>query len=710
MSHALDPLFRPRRVAFIGGSNLAPVLRYHREQGFAGETSIVSPKYREISGYPCHPTIEALPEPPDLAFIAIRREAAVETVEALAACGCGAAIVNAAGFAETGPEGAALQTRLIAAAGDMALLGPNSFGIVNFADPMAAMMDHLGCGNVQKGVAIIAQGGGFLCDSMFADRGLPITHMVGCGNQAALGIEACADYLLDDPRVTAVGLSFEGLRDIPTFRRAAAKARALGKPIVVIKFGRTAEGARAAATHTAAMTGVGEAWDALFDRLGVVSTRAESEFFETLKLFASGQVPKGRRILVTAVSGVMGVMLADHLAAAGFELPQPSPERAEALRKHLPGIATPCNPQDVTMAAWNDRARQRAIYETLLGEGYDAALMVQNYPREGMWDIAEYAAQLEALAAACEGQDVAAIQLAPMVDCFPKAARDETANLGVVPMQGLEECVAALGHAAYWQERRAALAAEAPETQGIPANPRTAGPTRHLDEADAKAALAAAGMPVPTHRIATVENAASAAAEIGFPVALKALDARLLHKTEAGALRLNLTDPAAVSAAAVAMGAEMAVKVPDIPLTRVLVEAMAPTPVAEIMASITHDPVVGPVMLIAGGGVQAELWGDSTLLAAPFTRPEIARALDRLKTARLLDGWRGRPAGDRDALLDALEALAACAGATGAREIEINPIIVSTRGVLAVDAVMSVPVPEATTRATNATPSQEGLA
>ncbi|MEL7140474.1 MAG: acetate--CoA ligase family protein, partial [Pseudomonadota bacterium] len=381
----------------------------------------------------------------------------------------------------------------------------------------------------------------------------------------------------------------------------------------------------------------------------------------------------------------------------------------EALRKHLPGIATPCNPQDVTMAAWNDRARQQAIYETLLGEGYDAALMVQNYPREGMWDIAEYAAQLEALAAACEGQDVAAIQLSPMVDCFPKAARDETASLGVVPMQGLEECVAALGHAASWQERRAALA-EDPEAHTIPAGSHSTRPTRHLDEADAKAALAAAGMPVPTHRIATVENAASAAAEIGFPVAFKALDARLLHKTEAGALRLNLTDPAAVSAAAVAMGAEMAVKVPDIPLTRVLVEAMAPTPVAEIMASITHDPVVGPVMLIAGGGVQAELWGDSTLLAAPFTRPEIARALDRLKTARLLDGWRGRPAGDRDALLDALEALAACADATGAREIEINPIIVSTRGVLAVDAVMSVPVPEATTRATNATPSQEGLA
>ncbi|MEL6768067.1 MAG: acetate--CoA ligase family protein [Pseudomonadota bacterium] len=709
MPHALDPLFRPRHVAFIGGSNLAPVLRYHAEQGFAGETWVVNPKYDEIGGHRCYGRLEDLPAPPDLAFIAIRREAAVEAVEALAAIGCRAAICNAAGFAEMGPEGAALQARLVAAAAGMALLGPNSFGLVNFADPMAAMMDHLGCGNVQSGVAILSQGGGFLCDAMFADRGLPITHMVGCGNQAALGLEACADYLLDDPRVTAIGLSFETLHDIPTFRRAAAKARALRKPLVAIKFGRSAEGARAAASHTAAMTGAGEAWDALFDRLGVVSTRSESEFFETLKLFASGQVPKGRRVLVTAVSGVMGVMLADHLAAAGFALPQPSPERAEALRQHLPGIATPCNPQDVTMAAWNDLPRQQAIYETLLGEGYDAALMVQNYPREGMWDIAEYAAQLEALAAACEGQDVAAIQLAPMVDCFPKPAREHTAALGVVPMQGLEEGISALGHAVAWQERLAELG---PGDAAVPEAP--SGPARQLDEAAAKAALAAAGMPVPAHRIATVETAAAAAAELGFPVALKALDARLLHKTEAGALRLNLADPAAVSAAAVAMGAEMATRVPEIPLNRVLVEAMAPPPVAEIMASVSHDPSVGPVMLIAGGGTEAELWGDSTLLAAPFTRREIARALDRLKTARLIEGWRGKPPGDREALLDALEALARCAEATGAREIEINPIIVGRQGVLAVDAVMSVPLAEPAAQPNAepnaATHSQEGLA
>ncbi|MEM8623122.1 MAG: acetate--CoA ligase family protein [Pseudomonadota bacterium] len=691
MPHPLEPLFRPRSVAFVGGTNMAATLRYHRDLGFAGATWIVNPKHAEIEGYACHASIEALPEAPDLAYVVIRREAAIEAVAALSAKGCKAVVCHAAGFAETGPEGAELQARLIEAAGDMALIGPNSAGLVNYVQPMAAMMDHFGVRAPEPGVAIVSQGGGFLCDAVFSDRGLAITHMVGVGNQAVTGLEACLDYLLEDERVRAVGLSFEGIRDPAALRRAAEKAQRLQKPIVAIKFGRTEAGALVAASHTASMTGAGASWDALFDRLGIVSTRSESEFFETLKLFASGQVPKGRRVLACAVSGVMGVMLADHLSAAGFELPQPSAERAALLRALLPGIATPCNPQDVTMAAWNDRARQQAIYEELLGEGYDVAIMVQNYPRAGMWDVAEYAAQLEALAGACAGRDVAAMQLAPMVDCYPAEARDETQALGLAAMQGLEECISAMGHAVAWGERAAALAGA-----NLSAGPAEAvgpieRPVERPDEAAAKALLADAGVPVPPAMVVRAEEAGDAAGTVGFPVAIKALDARLLHKTEVGAVRLGLCDAAAVTAAVAAMKAEMAEKAPHVPLDRVLVEAMAMDVVAEVMVSVSLDPAVGPVMMIAGGGVEAELWGDSTLLAAPFTRPEIERAFDRLKVARIVAGWRGRPAGDRGALLDAIEALGRFALTSGAAEVEVNPLMVCRQGVLAVDAVMSLP-------------------
>lgn len=689
MSHHLDRIFRPRSVVFIGGSNLKPVLRYHRDLGFDGITRVVSPRYDQIEGFACTSTIEDLPEPPDLAFVAIRREYAIEAIEALRQRGCGGAICNAAGFAETGAEGAGLQDRLKQAAGDMALLGPNAMGLVNFADPLAAMMDHFGVSPIDRGVAVISQGGGFLCDAVFADRGLPFTHLVGVGNQAVTGLADCMDYLLDDPRVTAIGLSFEGLPDVAALRRAAARALDMGKPVVAIKFGRTAAGAHAARSHTASMTGEGAAWDALFDRLGIVSTRSESEFFETLKLFDSGQLPKGRRVMVTSVSGVMGVMLADHLSVAGFDLPQPTGARADRLRDLLPGIATPCNPQDVTMAAWNNRDQQQAIYGALLDEGYDAALMVQNYPREGMWDVAEYDAQIEALARACAGRDIAGLQLAPMADCFPDHARRHTRDLGFAPMQGLEECISALGHALWWRERRADLVRGDVGTLMQDAEVASTGAA--LDEAEAKKILKKAGLPVPASVVCAPQEAAVASGALHFPQVLKAVDARLLHKTEVGAVRVGLNSEQEVADAVADMRRELGDKAPHIRFERVLVEEMAPSPVAEFLVSVSHDAAIGPVMMIAGGGIEAELWNDSALLAAPFTRVEIERAVDRLKVARKLDGWRGNPAGDRAALLDALEKLAEFAVAHHVHEVEINPIMVGTAGAWVVDAVLRMP-------------------
>ncbi|MER9177549.1 acetate--CoA ligase family protein [Mesorhizobium sp. M0955] len=688
MTQPLDALFRPKSVAFIGGSNLNPALKYHRDLGFSGDTWVVNPKYETLQGFPCFASIEALPQAPDLAFIAIRREAALEAVRSLRAKGCGAIVCNAAGFAETA-DGGNLQVELVTAAGDMAMLGPNAVGLVNFVDPMAAMMDQFGVHSVDKGVAVVSQGGGLLCDAVFSDRGLPITHLVGGGNQAVTGMEACVDYLLDDPRVTAIGLSFESLRDVSVLRKAAAKALKLGKPIVAIKFGKTAAGAQAAASHTASMTGAGAAWEALFDRLGIISTNSESEFFETLKLFNSRQVPKGRRILVTAVSGVLGVMLADHLSAAGFELPQPTGDRVTRLREVLPMMATPGNPQDVTMGAWNDKDRQRAIYSALLDEGYDAALMVQNYPREGMWDISEYAAQVEALGEACRGRDVAAMQLAPMIDCFPAHARDHTHGLGLAAMQGLDECMRALSHGVWWRERREELnAAGLEQLTMAPSIVPEAG--TYQDEASAKSLLAGAGVRVPKSRVSNPEKAHEVAAEIGFPVVLKALDSRLLHKSEVGAVCIGLSSAQDVRDAVEKMRSDMGRLAPNIPLNLVLVEAMAANTVAEVLASVTYDPSVGPVMMIAGGGVEAELWNDSTLVAAPFRREELSRALDRLKVAERLKGWRGRPAGDRAALLDTLEALGLFAIAEGAEEIEINPILVGREGALAVDAVLKL--------------------
>jgi acetate---CoA ligase (ADP-forming) len=425
------------------------------------------------------------------------------------------------------------------------------------------------------------------------------------------------------------------------------------------------------------MTGAGAAWDALFDRLGIIATASMSEFLETLKLVDSGHLPRGRRVLVTAASGVMGIMLADHLSAAGFEMPQPSDQIAGRMRPLLPAIATPANPMDVTMAAWNDRAGQVAFQSILMEQGYDIAILVQNYPPEDAWDIAEYAAQLEALAEAAAGRNMALIQLSPLVEGLPAAARAQTRKAGMVPMQGLVECIAALGHVQHWQDRLAAIRAEGAAGLILPRTDPAKGQT--LDEAAAKSRLAALGVPVPKNRTCTPAEAPGIAAALGFPVALKALDPDLLHKSEAGGVRLNLRSQADVSQAVAAMQAAC-------PTPQVLVERMAPAAMAEVMASVTTDPAVGRVMMLAGGGVQAELWSDQVLIAAPFTQAEIARALARLKTSALIDGYRGRPAGDRAALITALLALACVDG-----DVEVNPILVHEQGVTAVDAVMRLP-------------------
>lgn len=693
---ALSRLFQPRSVVYIGGSNLKPTLRYHREQGFSGSTWIVNPKYQEIEGYPCLGSIEDLPEIPDLAFIAINRDATIQAVDALRRKGCGAVICNAAGFAEMGPEGAVLQQQLMTALGDMAMLGPNAFGLTNFLDPLASMMDHLGCGSVDRGIAIIGQGGGFLCDVVFADRSLELSHLVGCGNQVAVSVADCAAYLVEDPRVSVIGLSFEGLPDVSALRRAAWRASELGKPIVAMKFGRTEVGAQAALSHTASLAGSDEAWTALFERLNICVARTESEFLETLKFFhcvkanAGAKASAGRDVLVAAVSGVNAIMIADQLSEAGMSLPQPSEETAQKLKALLPDIATPGNPQDVTMAAWNQRERQADIIGTLLDEGYDTAILVQNYPRAGMWDVREYTAQMQALGDACRGRNTTGIVLAPMVDCFPSEARAATLAAGLIPMQGEVECMAALNHAASWAERRDRDRERGKSWDRIePPHPKNSKP---LDEVAGKFHLAANGVSVPDSLAIAPEEAASAAERLGFPLALKAVDARLLHKTEVGAVRIGLNSAGEVAEAVSTMRDQMAKTVPHIPLETVLVERMAEGMVCEVLAAIRRDPAVGPVLLIGGGGTEAEMWRDTVLLALPVSQEDIDHALDRLIVSKRLAGWRGKPAGDRGALVKTIAGIVSFYEAQESllTEIEVNPIIVTQHGAIAVDAVVTM--------------------
>ncbi|WP_109212234.1 MULTISPECIES: acetate--CoA ligase family protein [Microbacterium] len=687
-AHRLEPLFTPRSIAFIGGSNILDTLRYQREMGFAGDVWVVNPRHERLDVYDCVPSVRELPAPPDLAYVAIRRELAVQAIAELREIGCRAVICHAAGFAESGGIGEELNTKLLEAAGDMPLLGPNVLGIINVVDKTAVAMEHYGVLEASEGVAIVSQGGTLLCDAAWSGRSIPFTHLVAVGNQAQIQTAECVDFLLDDPRVKAIGLSFETLDDIELLRRVAVKALRLGKPIVALKLGNTDAGARAAASHTASMTGLGAAWDALFDRLGIIATRSEAEFLETLKLCSSGQIPRGPRAMVISASGVYSILLADHLSAAGFELPQPAGEHRERVLSLLPAIATPGNPQDVTAAVWGDERVQRDLFAALLDDEIDVVLGVQNFPPQGVGDPAAYFQPIDALGAAVAGREIAAVELAPLADSFPADARDRATHAGLAPMQGLEECMAALRHGLWWHRRHTDLL-EVDLSVPVSSPSATIRRDHALNEAEAKAMLAAAGVCVPDSRVVTTESVVAAADELGYPVVIKALDARLLHKTEVGAVRVGLRSATEVRDAIEDMRRDMARLAPEVALREVLVEVMAQDVVGEVMVSVTQDPSVGIVMMLAGGGVEAELWNDSFLLAPPFTRGEIVRALDRLKVAARLRGWRGRPAADMDRLIDTIERIGDCALSTGSVDIEINPLLVGRHNVTAVDAVVS---------------------
>ena len=401
--HLLAAL-NPRHLAFFGGALLGPILEMLRGQGFDGVVSVVNPTRDAIAGYACLRTVKDLPSPPDMAFLAVNRIETARLVPRLAAMGCKAAIIHAGGFAEMGADGAAAQEALVAASGDMAMFGPNAPGFVNFLDGASAFMDNVGSVRFKRGAAIVSQGGGFLYDAAFAERGNRFSYFLGVGNQSKTSAADAIEALLYDERVSAIGLVLEGLDNAAPLERATALALQKGVPVVALKAARTAAGATASASHTAALTGEASLWRAFFRRQAIMPVNSIAELLETLKICDVTGGIGGNRVFVGTGSGIQGIILADQLADAGFALPQPSPKAAHSARAVLPEIAHPANPQDVTMKIWGDGDEEERVYTALLQDPYDMAILLNNYPPEGVSSTALFAASTRALIAAASAR------------------------------------------------------------------------------------------------------------------------------------------------------------------------------------------------------------------------------------------------------------------------------------------------------------------
>jgi acetyl-CoA synthetase len=683
----LERLLAPRTVALVGGAWADAVAKSCAAIGYRGEIWRVHPQRPSSPSVRYFRSIAELPQAPDSAFLAVPNREIAAVAAALAGRGAGGFVCFASGFAETGTaEGRALTRALEQSAGGLPFLGPNCYGFVNFFDRAALWPDQIAGRPRERGVAVICQSGTIALTLMFNHRSVPIGYLVTVGNQARIAIEDLIEVLAEDRRVTAFGLYLEGIKDPVRLAAAVAKARTAGKPIALVKAGRTAAAARTAHSHTGALAGVDAVFDAFCRQAGIARCESLATLCETLKVFHAGGPLPGRRVMVMGASGGDMAMTADAARDLTLEFSPPSAETEAALRTILSDRVTISNPFDFHTYIWFDAPKMRELFSTTRAAGYDVVGLMLDCPPPDAADLSSYTNVIDDFvdvwrAARAAGPTASrAALMCSLPETMPQDIREQCLVAGIMPLQGQREALEALdaaGRVGETWRRAATVELRRPHTRERR--------LRTLTEPEAKAALAAFGVRTPRAAIVPPNEVAAAAARIGFPVVLKAVSATLEHKSDVGAVVLDVRTAADAAASAL----ELARGSPSI-----LVEEMIDDGVAEILVGMTVDAHFGQVLVLGAGGTLTELLADTVTLLPPFTLEGIVAAVGTLRGGRLLAGFRGSPPGDLEGLAQTALACARYAQANleTLAELDINPVIVRPqgRGAVAVDALIRV--------------------
>jgi acyl-CoA synthetase (NDP forming) len=673
----IQRLIAPRSIALIGaGVWTDAVAAGNIAIGYSGVLWRVHPTRTSTATTTYYRSVAELPGVPDAAFLAVPNHEVPGVAGDLAARGAGGFVCFTAGFSETGSElGNQLARDLVGNAGTVPFFGPNCYGYVNFFDKVAMMPDQIVGSPIERGVALICQSGTIALTLMFNQRSVPIGCLFTVGNQACLAVEDLIEMLCADARVTAFGLYLEGIKDPERFARAAALARTAGKPIAVIKSGRTAAAARTAHSHTGALAGADEVFEAFCRQAGIARCDTLGTLCETLKLFHTGGPLAGRKVLVMGASGGDMAMTADVSRELDLNFAPVPPTSAARLREVLTDRVTIANPFDIHTYLWFDPPALKRVFSEVLHSGYDAAGFMLDSPPEGKADSAAYDAVIDVFIEAAHGAPTRAALIASLPETISPRIRQRCLDGGVIPLQGQREALEAIalagGVGAAW------MSSPGVQLNLPPFGACTAPDVHALAEHGGKAALAACGVPIPRGKLVAARAAAEAAVALGFPVVIKASGAHLEHKTEVGGVILNVRTEAEARSAA-----ERLAKLSD----TLLVEEMLVDGVAEVLIGIIVDPQFGQVLVLGAGGVFTELLSDSVSLLPPWTPASIESALRRLTLAKLFSGYRGKPPADMSALIDAILGVARFASENIATliEIDVNPVIVRPAGLGAV--------------------------
>lgn len=694
----LRRLLSPRQIAVFGGEAAAETIRQCRRMGFQGQLWPVHPSRETIEGLPCFRGVADLPEAPDASFIAVPPDVTIDIIGQLAARGAGGAVCYASGFAEAGGSGLSRQRRLMNAAGEMALLGPNCYGVLNYLDRVAMWPDSHGGTEVERGVAIVTQSGNVGLNLTMQRRGLPLAYLISVGNLAVTGLHDVIGALLEDSRVSAIGLHLEGIGDVAAFSQVAVAAHRRRVPIVVLKSGSSQQGAQLAQSHTSSLAGSEVLSDALFARLGIARVRDVAGLLETLMLCHVHGGLSGRRIASASCSGGEASLVADLAEPRGVLLPAFGDEPRRRLAEVLGERVTISNPLDYHTYIWGERDAQTRCFSALLSASFDLHLLVLDLPRGDRCETTDWETTLAAFVDAQERTGAPAAVASSLPEGLPEDVAGYLLARGIAPMHGIADCLDAVAAAAAIGSTHARAIRPIPgpslpivHQQGRSEPTGAGSPPTILNEWAAKRALAEAGVRVPDGRLVevigpiseSIERVIAAAEDLGYPVVVKQVSNTLAHKSDVvGGVSLNLTNAAQVRAAVLASARQV---------EGFLVERMVKDVVAELIVGVRHDPQFGLALTVGAGGVLVELLRDTVTLLLPVTGDEIRAALESLRIWPILTGHRGRTGTDVGAVVESVMAIAEFAQANSSRlsELDVNPLLALPPGcgAVAVDAL-----------------------
>lgn len=693
---SLDPLFHPRTIAIYGASSdPAKIggrpLDFLKSSGFDGALHPINPKAASIQGLPAFSTVSEVPGAVDLVIVAVPASAVLAALQDCADHGVGAAVVLSSGFAEVGGAGAGWQHEITALAGrtGMRIVGPNCMGVINVRRRMLGTFtpSAAGFGLVPGCISLVSQSGAFggYCLSLIRQRGLGLNLWITTGNQSDVDFADCVAYFAEDEDTDVIVGYIEAANDKERLIAALDLARSKGKRIVLMKVGSSDAGAQAAASHTASLAGSDQVYEGLFRQYGAYRARSIDELFDVAYACSlSKPQPAGRRLGLLTVSGGVGALMADVAAEFGLDV-APMPEEAQRRLKEILPFCGPRNPVDMTAQLVNDLTLFEKNFELMLEQGgYDLVVAFLSSVGQVLPLSSALLVQLQKVLARFPDRTVIVSMLAsPEVRKLYEAA-------GVMLFDEPTRAVRAARALVYFaQEARRARDRSVPPP--LPAG--ALGPPRHVvNEVEAKAVLASAGIPVVRELVASTEDAAAVCAgEIGYPVVLKIASADIPHKSEIGGVIVGIRDEAGVRAAFRTLMQRAGQHAPQARLDGVVVARMAGLGVEAILG-VVRDPVFGAVVMFGLGGIFVEAFKDVAFRVAPFSVGEARAMITEVKGSILLAGLRGQPPADEEALAEAIAALSVYAArhADALESIDINPFLVLARGegALALDALI----------------------